>query len=241
MENSTILVIEDNGRLRKFVASSLIKAGYRVLQADSGKSAFDILKTEYLDLVLLDLRLGDMDGLEILRTIRRQDETLPIIIVSSIDDQDIKVGGFDLGCDDYITKPFYVEELLGRVKRLLKRRNFRDSLGIPATVLERIISGPFELDIKTLRVFKNGQALDMRKKLFDLFLFFVRHPDTILSNEALFNRAWDSREDMNENSLYVHIRQLRKLVEDEPAKPRYIQTIRNAGYIFSLKGKDSLD
>ena len=231
MDRHSILVVEDNDRLRRFIISNLTKAGYTVFEAESGKAAYTVLKEQYLDLILLDLRLGDLDGIEILKTIRRQDEDLPVIIVSSIVDQGVKLDGFEIGCDDYITKPFYIEELLGRVRRLLKRT--RSHSGSNAGITERILSGPFNLDVKTLGVTKDGSPISMRRKLFDLFLFFVRHPDTILSNEALFDRAWDSREGMNENSLYVHIRQLRTLIEEDPSEPRFIKTVRNAGYIYS--------
>lgn len=231
MDRHSILVVEDNDRLRRFIISNLTKAGYTVFEAESGKAAYTVLKEQYLDLILLDLRLGDLDGIEILKTIRRQDEDLPVIIVSSIVDQGVKLDGFEIGCDDYITKPFYIEELLGRVRRLLKRT--RSHSGSNAGITERILSGPFTLDVKTLGVTKDGSPIPMRRKLFDLFLFFVRHPDTILSNEALFDRAWDSREGMNENSLYVHIRQLRTLIEEDPSEPRFIKTVRNAGYIYS--------
>lgn len=231
MENKSILVIEDNDRLRRFMASNLGKTGYQVYEAESGKSAYNILKSSFIDLVLLDLQLGDINGIEILQTIRRQDENLPVIIVSSVNNQDTKINSFDIGCDDYIIKPFYVDELLGRVKRMLKRT--RPGILPQKPVADRITSGPFELNINNLSVAKNGKILILRKKLFNLLLFFIRHPETVLSNEQLFDRAWDAQEDMNENSIYVHIRELRKLIEDNPAKPRFIKTVRSAGYIYS--------
>ncbi len=235
MEQETILVVEDSDRLRRFIISALKKEGYRVFEAPDCPAAYKVLREEYLDLVLLDLRLGEQDGLEILRTIRRQDEDMPVIIVSSLDDREIKVGGFELGCDDYITKPFYVDELMSRVRRLLKRSRFRPADG--PKVLETVVSGPFVLELHSLSVTKDGVPLVMRKKLYDLFHYFVRHEDEILSPEVLFRRAWDVRERMNENSLYVHIRHLRSLIEDDPGNPGYITTIRNLGYRYSSKGK----
>jgi len=231
MESKEILVVEDNTRLRRFICSSLQKAGYTVLEADSGKAAFSILEEHYPDLILLDLRLGDYDGIEILRTIRRQEEFLPVIIVSSIDNQDIKIDGFNIGCDDYITKPFYVDELIGRVKRLLRRSANQSSTG--QTISEKLESGPFCLNINSLGVLKNGEPIVMRKKVFDLFLFFVRNPGMVISYELLYNRIWDSLEEIKESSLYVHIRHLRELIEDDPSKPRYIKTIKNVGYVYS--------
>lgn len=233
MKEQTILVVEDDDRLRRFVRSNLEKAGYSVEEAPSGKAALALLKERFLDLVLLDIRLGDMSGIEILKTIRRQDEALPVILVSSISDQEIKLNGLSIGCDDYVTKPFYIEELLLRVARVLARARLRPSGSLIAT--SPIVCGPFEIDVGSFSVKKRGSPVIMRKKLFDLFLFFVRHPDTVLSAGSLFGGAWIDSEETNENSLYVNIRELRKLVEDDPAKPCFIRTIRNAGYLFSVK------
>ena len=230
--SESILVIEDNKRLRKFIVSSLEKHGYESLEADSSKSAYEHLKNSYMDLVLLDLKLGEDDGIDILQTIRRQDEYLPVIIVSSIHDRDIKLDGFEIGCDDYITKPFYVDELIGRVRRIIKRSKGIDRA--PAPIYKNIDSGPFHLDVNALKVYKNGTEIHMRKKLFDIFLHLVRHPDTVFSIDQLHGYIWDSSQDVSENSFYVHIRQLRKLVEDDPSRPMYIKTIRNVGYLFSV-------
>ena len=230
MDGRTILVVEDNGRLRRFVASNLEKEGFSVLEAESGKAAFSILKNNTPDLILLDLRLGDYDGIEILKTIRRQDD-IPVIIVSSIDNQNIKLDGFDLGCDDYITKPFYIDELIARVNRLLKRVEGRYTPRV--TISERITSGPFIIDVNTQTVEKNNTPIKMRKKLFDLFLFFVKNPDIIITFDQLFDRLWTEESNFSESSLYVHIRHLRSLIEENPSKPKYIRTVKNSGYVYS--------
>ena len=217
------------------MASSLTREGYQVQEAESGKEAYEQLKNNLLDLVLLDLRLNDANGIDILQTIRRQDDHLPVIIVSSINDRTMKVDGFEIGCDDYITKPFYVEELLVRVKRLLKRSSNGSCSSVRGKKIEEIIeSGPFSLNIHAMEIKKEGKALEMRKKLFELFLFFLQNPDTVFSNEQIHNHVWGSREEFSENSLYVHIRQLRQIIEDDPAKPRYIKTVRKAGYRYSM-------
>jgi DNA-binding response OmpR family regulator len=231
-DTTTILVVEDNDRLRRFMVSSLIRAGYGVLDAAESKTAFRLLRDEALDLVLLDLRLGDQDGMEILKTIRRQDRLLPVIIISSIEDRGTKIDGFALGCDDYLTKPFYMDELLARIRRMLVRQN-ADQSYVPI-VSGSISAGPFELDLSAQQVRKNGVIITMRKKLFDLLLYLVRHPDTVISSGMLCSGAWSSPGESSENSLYVHIRHLRELVEDDPSKPCYIRTIRSAGYLFSV-------
>ena len=226
-----ILVAEDSTKLRTYISENLQNSGYAVLEAPSGDKAFDILKNEYVDLVLLDLNLGDMDGMEILKTIRRQDDLLPVIIVSSITSHDSKLTGFSSGCDDYITKPFYVDELLARVQRMLKKAAATNRPDTPLD--ETIQSGPFTLNLGTMRVTKNGKPLVLRKKLFSLFLYFIKNPDLVLSNSVLFSQVWDPADEVNDNSLYVHIRQLRSHVEDDPDQPKFIKTVRNAGYRYT--------
>ncbi len=238
MVDKRILVVEDSSRLRAFITENLETAGYSVIGAESGKEAYAALRDTYVDLVLLDLNLGDVNGLEILKTIRRQDESLPVIIVSSITSSGTKIDGFDTGCDDYITKPFYVDELLARVRRLLKRAVPDER---PATAIaETIRSGPFEINPVSMEVRKNGKPIDLRKKLFDLFLFFARNPDAVLTNEILYARAWNVGDGVNDNSLYVHIRQLRLLLEDDPSCPRHIQTVRHSGYRYSPDPANSM-
>lgn len=215
-----------------------MKAGYEVFQAESLKTAYTELKAHLIDLVLLDLHLGQSDGIEILKTIRRQNKLLPVIIVSSITNLDMKVNGFDLGCDDYITKPFYIEELLSRIKRIFSRT--REGHSSNPIITEEITSGPFILDIKTVTLTKNGKIIPLRKKLFDLMLFFMRNPEIVLSKEMLFDRAWEFLEGMNANSLYVHINQLRTLIEDDPDNPQFIKNIRNAGYFYTPGNGNSI-
>lgn len=231
MATKKILVVEDSSKLRAYIALNLNAAGYEVAEASSGQDAFDILKNGCIDLILLDLNLGDMNGMDLLKTVRRQDALLPVIIVSSITNHDSKLTGFSTGCDDYITKPFYVDELLARIQRMLDKAAITNRPAAPLD--ETIRSGPFTINVGTMEVTKNGTPLILRNKLFSLFLHFLRNPGLVLSNTVLFSQVWDSSEEINENSLYVHIRQLRSIIEDNPDKPSYIQTVRNAGYRYS--------
>jgi two-component system, OmpR family, alkaline phosphatase synthesis response regulator PhoP len=232
-----ILIVEDYKPIRTFMASTFREAGHAVTEAPTGKDAYACLRFRVYDLVLLDLKLDDVDGMEILKTIRRQDESTPVMIVSSTQDLDTKVCGFEVGCDDYVTKPFHAAELVGRARRLLRRSKRERSA--PASdasrqpVQDRIETGPFSLDLRGFRVLKNGKPLDMRKKVFDLFLHFVKNPNVVLSKEALHRQAWPFEDEVNENSLYVHIHKLRSLIENDPAHPVHLRTVRGVGFKFT--------
>lgn len=236
--NKKILVVEDSDRLRKFMVTNLEKTGYQTFEADSVRSAFDELKKNSIDLVLLDLRLTDSHGIEILKTIRRQNDFLPVIVVSSVSDLATKVNTFNNGCDDYITKPFYVDELLMRVERTLKRASImRQNYD---SIVEHLSSGPFILNIQNLTCTKNNMPIVMRKKIFMLMLFFLCNPDIVLSNQMLFDRVWDSIDKVNENSIYVHIRELRNLIEEDSSHPIYIRTVRGVGYLYSTSDSKTI-
>ncbi|SIQ08664.1 two-component system, OmpR family, alkaline phosphatase synthesis response regulator PhoP/two-component system, OmpR family, response regulator RegX3 [Alkalispirochaeta americana] len=232
-EAAHILVIEDNDPVRTFIARTLEEDGFAVEQAPDCSVAFSKLRHDCYDLVLLDLKLGDGDGMDILKTIRRQDETLPVIIVSSLQDINTKVGGFEIGCDDYITKPFQAAELIWRIRRLLRRSSRQ---GCRDLIHQQLRAGPFFLDIKEVCAYRDGKPLRMRRKLFDILLFMAQNPDVVLTKEAIHERVWDSREDLNENSLYVHIHQLRTIIEDNPSHPKYLKTVRGLGFSFHPQG-----
>lgn len=232
-ETGRILVVEDNTPIRGFIARTLENNGFAVEEAPDQATAFSKLRLDCFDLILLDLKLGNDDGMEILKTIRRQDDSLPVVILSSIQDVNTKVGGFEIGCDDYITKPFQAPELLWRIRRLL-RRSAREGCREP--IQQTLQAGPILLDIEKMQAYRQGQPVEMRKKLFDLLLLLAQNPETVLSKETIHQRVWDYRDDLNENTLYVHIHQLRTLLEDNPSRPRYLRTVRGMGFSFHPNG-----
>lgn len=241
-ETARILVIEDNEPVRRYIVNALESAGFETVAAANGRSAFSSLRNDFFDLVLLDLKLPDVDGLDILKTIRRQDEDIPVVVVSSLQEVETKVLGFDIGCDDFITKPFQVPELIGRVRRLLRRVNLASAGYSPAgseptSIREKIEAGPFVIDLREVSVHKNGTEITMRKKLFDLLVVFVRHPGVVISKKTLYERAWGAHDEVSDNSLYVHLHQLRTLIEEDPASPRYLRTVRGVGFVFSPTGR----
>ena len=229
----TILVVEDSERLNEFISTQLKKSGYAITQAFNGKQAFKLLNNGYFDLVILDIKLGDIDGLQILKTIRAQDKTLPVMIVSSISDDETKIEGFRIGCDDYLTKPFYASDMIMRVNRMIERSKAERLQHAP--VQQLMTAGPFEADIASQTIKKNGTSIPMRKKYFDIMVYFMKHPNVVIPFRTLYEQVWnkEAMEDTAvEANLYVNIRNLRMLVEDDAAEPSYIQSVRHTGYIF---------
>ncbi len=236
MVDYTILFIEDDERFRKFTSLALEKEGYSVVQAQDGKSGLTALKTGIVDLILLDLRLPDIDGLEILKTIRRNNDAVPVIIVSAVEDLKKKVMSFELGCDDYVVKPFYIEELVSRIRRILQRAAIQER--IPLISENNLFEqGHFLFDLRMFAAEQSGQSLELRRKLFELLLFFAKHPSMVITKEIIHERVWGANIPMNENTLYVHIRQLRTIIEVDPSAPCYLKTIRKSGFCFYPEGK----
>jgi len=235
MIDYTILFIEDDERFRKFTSLALEKEGYGVVQAQDGKAALAALKTTFVDLILLDLRLPDIDGLEILKTIRRNNDSVPVIVVSAVEDLKKKVISFELGCDDYVVKPFYIEELVSRIRRILKRAALQERIPLvsESNIFEQ---GHFLFDLRMYSAEQSGKGIELRRKLFELLLFFAKHPSMVIAKEVIHERVWGANVPMNENSLYVHIRQLRTVIEDDPSDPCYLKTIRKSGFCFYPEG-----
>src|SRR5574344_435189 len=234
-EKKLILIVEDNERFNNFMAAQLSKNGYETRQAYNGQQAYAQLKRCTFDLIILDLNLGDIAGLSLLRTIRLQDKLLPVMIISSLSDDETKLEGFRIGCDDYLSKPYYVPELLMRIGRMLERRELTDCVA-SQPIRDVILCGPFELDASTLTVRKNGTPLTFTKKQFDILFYLAQNRDKIISYKELYEHVWEkseSDEKVAESNLYVHINNLRKLIEDNPAKPVYIRSIRELGYLFA--------
>lgn len=236
-DKELILIVEDSEFLNDFIAKNLVAQNYSVIQSFSAKDALKKLSKNAFSLVILDLNLGDgQNGMDVLHSIRLQNKMLPVIIVSSIQNKDTKIKGFREGCDDYIAKPFYIEELLLRVKRMLEKFSFSN---FEKTVIEKSYScGIFEIDIENRKVLKKGKNIPMRKKQFDLILYFIKNPNRILSLESIFQNVWNEPipdEKTLEANIYVNIRTLRNLIEDDKKTPKHILSVSKCGYIFDPK------
>lgn len=229
-----IMVVEDSESLNNFISQNLIDNGFEVIQCFNAKEAYKKLSKNYISLAILDLNLGDdIGGMRVLHSIRLQNKFLPVMIVSSINTYKSKVEGFREGCDDYIVKPFYIEELILRIKRMLEKyllTDFEKSL-----VKTSYSNGIFELDLDSFAVFKNGKKIPMRKKQFDMMLYFIRNPNKILSFESIYQNVWNEPipdEKTLETNIYVNIRTLRNLIEDDKKNPHHIISVSKCGYIF---------
>lgn len=233
-EKELILVVEDSDYLNNYITSALRNSGYEVVQAKNADQAYKSLASDFFSLVLLDINLGDGDsGMDILHVIRQQNQILPVMIVSSISDDKTKIDGFREGCDDYITKPFYIAELMLRIKRMIDRFSM---MNVKKDTVSKIFKvGRFEVDFDNQLVKKDGKVLQMRNKQFKLMVYFIQHPNSILSLNQIYEGVWfESSPDEKtlQSNMYVNIRSLRMLIEDDKNNPQHILSVSKLGYIF---------
>jgi len=216
-----ILVIDDEPPIRKLLRMGLSTQGYEILEAPSGKLALELL-AQKPDLIILDLGLPDIQGLELLRTIRARDEAVPIVVLSSRDDEVGKVEALDLGADDYVTKPFGMDELLARMRAAL-----RHQLQVHG---ERPIfrTGGLSVDLVRRIVKVADREVKLSPKEYELLRVLVQHAGKVLTHKFLLGELWDNLTDAQ--YLRVYVRQLRQKIEADPERPRYVLTETGIGY-----------
>ena len=220
----TIAVVEDDPLQLNQLEKLLNESGYYVLKAPDFDAAQRIILHEKYDLLLLDLRLGEQNGMEILSVVKRLDESVPVIILSSITNVEEKVSAFEIGVDDYVTKPYHPAELLLRIKRFLKQSEEQGNRA------QQLLSfGEVELDVVN-GILRNGtQQFFLRKKVLDLLLYLYKNRNQVVSKEQLFEKVWNN-ELIDENVISVTMHEIRKIVEQDPKKPRIVQTVKGLGY-----------
>ena len=220
------MVVEDEESFSEALSFMLKREGYEVEVADDGNKALDVFDQRGADLILLDLMLPGMSGLEVCRTIRTKSQ-VPIIMLTAKDGEIDKVVGLEMGADDYVTKPFSSRELLARVRSVLRRHGEVEEL-LPATVE----AGPVRMDIDRHVVTVRGDAVSMPLKEFDLLELLVRNSGRVLTRSQLIDRVWGADYVGDTKTLDVHVKRLRAKVEEDPGKPVHLVTVRGLGYKF---------
>ena len=228
-----ILVVEDEPTLQETLAYNLTRQGYTVETAGDGQAAIDAARRQQPDLIVLDLMLPVLDGFEVCR-ILRQDMNVPILMLTARDDEIDRVIGLEMGADDYLTKPFSMREFLARVKAHLRRvRLIRAEADAQVPLMrEKLQFGNLTLDLTRREVRVNDKPLAMKPKEFDLLLFLAQHRGQVLSRDLILERVWGWEFSGGSRTVDVHVRWLREKIEEQPAEPTRIITVRGAGYRF---------
>ena len=228
MTANKILIVEDEAPIREMIAFHLGRAGYDTVEAADCRAARELLADERPDLALIDWMLPDMSGLELTRMLKRDKENddLAIIMLTARSDEYDKIAGLEGGADDYVTKPFSPRELVARIQAVLRRAN--------TSAADTIAAGVLELDTAGHRAVANGKEIKLGPTEYRLLKFLITHPDRVYSRAQLLDRVWGANVYVEERTVDVHVRRLRKALAGENADD-YIQTVRGAGYRFSTR------
>jgi DNA-binding response OmpR family regulator len=223
---TTVLVVDDEPTIREIVVGYLRRDGYRTLEAADGLRAREILEAESPNLVVLDVMLPGTDGLELCRWIRSRSK-VPVIMLTARGEESDRIVGLELGADDYVTKPFSPRELTARVRTVLRR-------AAPAeTQDERLSFDGLVLDAGSREVTKAERPVRLTAKEFDLLWFLASHPRRVFSRDDLMRRIWGYSAALDTGTLTVHVRRLREKLEDDPSRPRHLETVWGIGYRFT--------
>jgi len=222
-----VLVVEDNEDLAFGLRNNLEFEGYEVQVAGDGKMGLELATQALPDLIILDLTLPELDGLEVLERLRSAGNKVPVLVLTARQEEIDKVRGLKLGADDYVTKPFGLMELLARVEALLRRTT--------GSELQNLIQiGEVEIDVDACIVTKSGERVDLAPRELDLLLALIEHQGKVVSRQQLLTDVWGHSGQVVTRTVDTHIAELRRKLEPDPAKPSYIQTARKAGYRFEL-------
>jgi len=224
---ANVLVVEDDATVAEVVQSYLERAGHRVRAERDGSAAAELLgldESAAFDLIVLDLMLPGLDGIEICRRLRQVQPDLPVIMLTALGQEDDRIAGLEVGADDYVTKPFSPRELVLRVESVLRR-----AVAAPAPVPAVIELGPLILDPAARRVTKHGRELALTAREFDLLSFLISHRGTAYTRTQLMSAVWGWTFG-DQSTVTVHVRRVREKIEDDPKEPRLIQTVWGVGY-----------
>jgi DNA-binding response OmpR family regulator len=230
---ATVLVVDDDPTVSDVVCRYLEHSGCRVSRASDGLAALAAFDRQRPDLVVLDLMLPGVDGLEVCRRLRRQDADLPVIMLTALGEESDRVAGLQLGADDYITKPFSPRELVLRVHSVLRRT----TTAAPARATGVLADGELVLDADRREVRRDGRLLALTVREFDLLAYLMAHPGRAFRRAELLEHVWGWTFG-DESTVTVHVRRVREKVEDDPASPRRVVTVWGVGYRYERTGSD---
>ena len=227
-----VLIVDDDARIRDLLNRYLKQEGFEVWLAEDAKAMDKLMLRDTVDLIVLDLMLPGEDGLSICRRLRNQNNKTPIIMLTAKGEDVDRIVGLEIGADDYLAKPFNPRELLARIHAVLRRRPAPEAPGAPSSEAEVVRFGPFELDLGRRLLMKNGQEVPLTTGEFSMLKVLVRHPRQPLSRDKLAQLARGREFEPFDRSLDVQMSRLRKLIEQDPSAPRYLQTVWGLGYVF---------
>lgn len=229
MSKLTVLIVDDEKSLRDFMRRNLEVRQFNVLTAANGLEALAIFNTHLIDLVILDVMMPNMDGLETLRRIR-QISLVPVIVLSALGEENDKVYALNLGADDYLTKPFGVSELLARISAVLRRAKWVE----PVSSTERLVRGEITADLEQHLVTVRGDPVELTPTEFSLLLYLMQNTGKVLPHQAILQNVWGQEYGGETEYLRVYIGRLRQKLEKDPANPHYLITERGIGYSFQV-------
>ena len=227
----TILVVDDEPTLRDTLVEALEAEGYRAVPAADGREALARFRAERPDLVLLDLMLPDLSGIEVCRIIRAE-SGVPIVMLTAKDSEVDKIVGLELGADDYVTKPFSLRELSARLRAIFRRGEQLATETPPA--LHDL--GSVQVDLAGHRILRDGHDVPAKPKVFGLLAFLLRHPGQVFSRDQLLERVWGYDYAGETRTVDVHVHWLRGAIEADPSRPEFVHTVRGVGYVFRRPG-----
>lgn len=228
--SNRVLVVDDDAKIVKVVSEALRQEGYTVFTAGNGEAGMQMARTHMPHLIILDVMMPGLDGLEVCGRLRAAGSQVPILILSAKGDETDRVVGFRLGADDYLTKPFSISELMLRVKAILRRVGQEKQ----ATAGDRVVAGDLEIDRTTRKVTMRGKELDLTPREFEMLWLFATHPGHVFSREVLLERLWESDFDGDASAVAVYMRRLREKIERNPSEPDHLKTVWGIGYKFEL-------
>ncbi|ARF16359.1 response regulator transcription factor [Sporosarcina ureae] len=222
-----ILIVEDEQSIQKLLAFTLQQADYHTVLASDGEEAIEKVLDEKPDLIILDLMLPKIDGIEVCRMLRKEDIQTPIIMLTAKGEEMDKIIGLEMGADDYMTKPFSPREVAARVRAVLRRTGERSH-----TKEKKLVAGQLTVYPERLEVYLGETLLEFTPKEFELLVYFMRHPNRVFSRDQLLQAVWNYEFAGDSRIVDVHVSHLRDKIEENTRKPRYIKTMRGVGYKF---------